>query len=455
MAISESDVQSRTARAYLLDMIDEDDPFDHSTEDLLALRLEAVNELFQAQRQEIVVLDRRAREAGIEEIGNLQDIVPLLFAHTIYKSYPQSFVENRRWDRMLAWLNTLSTGDPRGIDMEGVEDIDGWLGRLKANGHGLLASTGTTGKCSFLDSTPGDRARKLRHLTFAFGFPGHRADKSRLVFWAGPAEGFNGSVEIGQMVGEMWAKPGGFHSIDSGALRIADATAVAAFARRMADGHVGPDEIAAFNAAAAEKAERGRQAMARFTDELLAHRHEPIVLGGFWSQMLHTIARGRELGIADGDWSPAARVHVGGGVKNVKLPDDYKEQVARFFGNVERPNGYAMTELAQMLPLCEGGRYHIPPGLIVLLLDDTGDKLLNADSGVVAGRFGFVDLIYEGRWGGIISGDRTEIDFSERCPCGRRGPTVLDTIRRYSQTGDDHISCAGTIDSYVKGALAS
>jgi hypothetical protein len=195
--------------------------------------------------------------------------------------------------------------------------------------------------------------------------------------------------------------------------------------------------------------------MAEFTDELLKNRHEPIVLGGFWSQVLHTIERARELNIPDGDWNPKARIHVGGGIKNVKLPEDYKEQVDRFFGQVERPNGYAMTELAQMLPRCEAGRYHIPPGLIVLLLDDSGEKLLNASDGVVAGRFAFLDLVYEGRWGGIISGDRTEIDFSSRCACGRRGPTILDTIQRFSQTGDDQISCAGTIDSYVNGALST
>jgi hypothetical protein len=281
------------------------------------------------------------------------------------------------------------------------------------------------------------------------------ADQSRKVFWAGPAEGFNGSVEIAQMVGEMWARPGEFHYLNSGPLLLAEANELAVFSQRLADGDATPDEIAAFNARAQEKARAGREVMAAFTDLLLASRHEPIVLGGFWSQVLYTIERARELGIPDGDWNPAARIHVGGGVKNVKLPDDYKEQVDRFFGKVERPNGYAMTELAQMLPRCEAGRYHIPPGLIVLLLDETGERLLDAREGIVAGRYGFLDLIYEGRWGGIISGDRTEMDASPRCACGRRGPTILDTITRFSQTGDDKITCAGTIDSYVSGALAT
>jgi hypothetical protein len=444
-----------SARDRLFDMLDEPDPFDHSEEELLSLRIEAANESFQALRRHIVVLDRRAEETGIDEIRRLEDLVPLLFAHTVYKSYPRSFVTGKRWDRMLAWLNTLCTNDPRGIDMTGVETIDDWLDRLKANGHGILASTGTSGKNSFLDASPEDRVRKYRAVRFAFSWPGPLADKSRKVFWAGPAEGFNGSVDIAQMAGEMWAMPGEFHPLKTGPLLLAEANEMAVFSQRLADGNATPDEIAAFNARAQEKAQAGRFAMAAFTDELLENRHEPIVLGGFWSQVLHTIERARELGIPDGDWNPKARIHVGGGVKNVKLPDDYKEQVDRFFGPVERPNGYAMTELAQMLPRCEAGRYHIPPGLIVLLLDDSGEKLLSAREGVVAGRFAFLDLVYEGRWGGIISGDRTEIDFSPRCACGRRGPTILDTIQRFSQIGDDQISCAGTIDSYVNGALSA
>jgi len=73
----------------------------------------------------------------------------------------------------------------------------------------------------------------------------------------------------------------------------------------------------------------------------------------------------------------------------------------------------------------------------------------------VEGRFAFLDLLYDGRWGGLISGDRVSVDFGLRCPCGRFGPTILDTITRWAQPGeDDHIGCAGTIDSYIQGAIA-
>jgi hypothetical protein len=92
-----------------------------------------------------------------------------------------------------------------------------------------------------------------------------------------------------------------------------------------------------------------------------------------------------------------------------------------------------------------------------LILDQTGEKLLTAKDGVggvVEGRFGFLDLLYEGRWGGLITGDKVTVDFAEECPCGRPGPTIFDNITRYAEPGgDDHIGCAGTIDSYIRGAL--
>lgn len=146
-------------------------------------------------------------------------------------------------------------------------------------------------------------------------------------------------------------------------------------------------------------------------------------------------------------------------MKGVALPADYKEQVDRFFGRVIRPGAYGMTELAQVMPRCEAGRYHRAPGLVWLVLNRDGERLLSeadAVDGMVEGRFGFLDLLFEGRWGGLITGDKVTLDMQPRCPCGRHGPTLLDTITRYASAAeDDHIGCAGTIDGYIRGAIAA
>jgi hypothetical protein len=60
-------------------------------------------------------------------------------------------------------------------------------------------------------------------------------------------------------------------------------------------------------------------------------------------------------------------------------------------------------------------------------------------------------LSLDGRWGGVISGDRISIDYRP-CACGNKGPSIRDNIVRYADLeGDDKIGCAGTVDAYVRG----
>jgi hypothetical protein len=112
-----------------------------------------------------------------------------------------------------------------------------------------------------------------------------------------------------------------------------------------------------------------------------------------------------------------------------------------------------MSETATPSPMCAAGRYHVAPSNLVLVLDRAGEILLNASAGRVAGRLAHFDTVQRSRWGGIISGDQVEVDFSA-CPCGTRGITVLGTTRyRDLPEGDDKLSCAGTIDAYVRGMI--
>ncbi len=97
-----------SARQDLLDLIDAPEPFGQPPAEIAPLQLAAARELFAERREQIAVLRRRADDCGVTEVRTLADLVPLLFSHTVYKSYPQTFVETGRWDRMLAWLQTLS-----------------------------------------------------------------------------------------------------------------------------------------------------------------------------------------------------------------------------------------------------------------------------------------------------------------------------------------------------------
>jgi hypothetical protein len=447
-------------RQALLDMItDPDRAYDMPAASLLPRQVAAAQELFEQRVGQIPLLRQRAQDAGITAIRELQDLLPLLFAHTVYKSYPQSFVDHGRWDRMLQWMQALSVGDLGHVDLDGVTDVDGFLERIWAAGHAVLATSGSGGKCSFLHHTPGDRELKARHFKHSTGWPLARSAPDRPLFWLGPIEGFNSAVEAAQINRRNWGRPGAMFALKS-PLRMGEVNRAIAMRKKLADGSATPSEIAAFEADAAARAVNGRAELLELADRVLDHRHEPIMLSGMWAQHMLIISRARERGIADGDFHPQSIVMAGGGVKGIALPPDYKEQVDRFYGPVLRPGAYGMTELAQLMPRCEAGRYHRAPGLVWLVSDERGDRLLTAAEdadarGQATGRFAFLDLLYEGRWGGLISGDKVTIDFSERCPCGRHGPTLLDTIARYAATAsDDNIGCAGTIDAYIRGVLS-
>lgn len=431
------------------------DASDGSLAELEAQQLAAAQELFALRVKQIPLLARRAADAGIERITRFEDLVPLLFPHTAYKSYPPSFVEKGQWDRLLKWLGTLSVDDVSNVDLEGVTDIDTWVDRLWAAGHQVMATSGTSGKCSFLNRNLADRATQHRYLGQVMGgFVGLTPRGDRPVFQLFPPGGPNNGVQAALMNAELWGRPDDAHFFGE-PLRISEVSRAATMRKRMIEGSALPDEIAAFEADAQRKGQQARQQLDTLIDQILERRHEPMFLAGQWGQHWAIVERARARGIPDGDFHPDTLVAAGGGIKGIVLPDDFEAQINRFYGAVKRPKNYGMTEMLLMFPRCEHQRYHQPAGVISLVLDDAGDTMKPRE-GLVEGRFGFLDLALEGRWGGIISGDKVTMDFSGRCPCGRRGPTVLEPIARLAPPGqDDHIGCAGTIDAYLRGGSAA
>ncbi len=153
-----------TASSTLVDCINEYRPYERARADLEPLWLAAANERLAQQRERIPVLGRLADEQGIHEIRTLDDLVPLLFAHSNYKSYPATLIAKNRWDLMNRWLDTLSSVRVEGVDVDGVTDQDEWIERLHAAGHMVFATSGTSGKNSFLPATPFDRDFSMRAL---------------------------------------------------------------------------------------------------------------------------------------------------------------------------------------------------------------------------------------------------------------------------------------------------
>jgi hypothetical protein len=433
-----------------------EDPYGHPAADLLPSQLAAADAVVAERRAQVPILDRRARDAGLDRVGSKSDLVPLLLPHTAYKSYPASFVAKERWTDLARWLSALSTADLTEVDFEGVLDEDEWVDRLRDAGHFVLATSGTTGKCSFLPHSDADHDRKVAAFGRLLGWPFTRPDGDRGYFWLGPHRGVNSMVDAANIGAELWSTPDRTLFLTDERLRLTDVSRMAAMRRRMTDGTATPGEIREFEQEQAARSARLTEGVDAFIDRLLERRHEPLVIAGAWAQHLMVRERARELGVPDGDFHPGTIVSAGGGVKNVAMPDDYKERVASFYGDVLRTGAYGMTELFGLMNRCENLRYHVPPPVLPLVLDRAGETLLNTEDvtgEIVVGRFAFVDFAVTGRWSGMITSDRVEFDTSPVCACGRPGPTILDTITRF-QTDDDSIGCAGTIDGYLRGALA-
>jgi phenylacetate-coenzyme A ligase PaaK-like adenylate-forming protein len=226
--------------------------------------------------------------------------------------------------------------------------------------------------------------------------------------------------------------------------------------RRIAEGTATPGEIEAAERDGAERQAHMQARLLGLVDDILAHRSDPMILQGLWAQFWSIVETARERGVPDGDFHPEIAMFVGGGLKGVSLPDDYREQIQRFFGINEGNliDVYGMQEMAAGFPRCRAGRYHRPPWAILLVLDKAGETLLNPSEGEVDGRMAYFDLSIHGRWGGLISGDRIRVDFSP-CPCGRPSPTVKEIVRYMDlPEGDDKLTCSATVESYVRGAIA-
>jgi len=443
-----------TARSELLNLRDAPDPFARAPSEVAELRLEAVRELFTERRGEVSLLDRLARENGVAEVVRLKDAVPLLFSHTTYKSYPHAFLKNRQWGRLQQWLAMVSVRSPRDVDTEGVEDVDDWIQRLWRAGHLVATTSATSGKVSLLPRNAEDHVFTREFVRRMPGWPEPiTPDNSRHFFMFGPKAGSYVAAFMGEMIADAYGRPDSRHYLSEERLKVADVSRLAELRTRIAEGSATPSEIAAMKDQAARQSAATNKRLDEMLDTIISRRDEPMYILGLWGQLWDLMQRARERGVADGQFHPDTLVSTGGGTKGAALPPDYQEQILAFLGPVKTLQSYGMSEMSWFLPRCPANRYHQVPWIVPMLLNDAGDELIEAQTGVVKGRFACIDVSLGDRWGGLISGDQVEIDFSPECPCGRHGPTLLPTITRYSDIGDDRIGCAGTIDSYVKGAL--
>lgn len=423
------------------------------------LQREAMIVRFAEHREQIEMVRKLADRLGISAVDKFDDVVPLMFSHTAYKSYPAALIDNNRWDLMTRWLGKLTSYDLSKVDVDGCDSIDEWLDRLEAQTPlQIVTSSGTTGTFSVIPKdvpTTIEGMHIWKNMVFqTFGKSPTEDELNPVVdvIWPNFAEGRFGMTRM-----VPWMKrefTGGddsrFHALYSGAMD----TDLMFLANKMraaaAKGEL--DRLQLDPKLAARKDEFIALQQRQMTEvpefvERLTHelRGKRVFMTSTYNLMYNLAAAGLEKGTC-AEFASNSAIGTGGGAKGQVLPEGYMDVIREFYGGVKIQEGYAFSEHNGVHFACDEGRYHLQPWVIPFILDpDTSDPLPRA--GRQTGQFAVYDLVNQSHWGGVITGDEVTIDWDLECPCGRTSHALEHTIARFSEKNDsqeDKISCAAT-----------
>lgn len=428
-------------------------------DELEELQREAMIVRFAEHRESIEMVRKLADRLGVTSVDKFDDVVPLMFSHTAYKSYPPALVDNNRWDLMTRWLDKLTTYDLSAVDVEGCDSIDDWLDRLEAQTPlQVVTSSGTTGTFSII---PKDEPITVQGMhiwkMMVFQTFGKEPTEDELnpvvdVIWPNFSEGRFGMTRMVPWIKREFT--GGdesrFHALYSGAMD----TDLMFLANKMR--------------AAAARGELDRlqldPKLSARQDEFIAMQQRQATEVPEFIQRLTTQLRGKRVfmtstynlmyslasaGLAEGkhaEFASNSAILTGGGAKGQVLPDGYMDVIIEFYGGVRIQEGYAFSEHNGVHFACDEGRYHLQPWVIPFVLDPESSQPLPR-AGKQTGRFAVYDVINQSHWGGVITGDEVTIDWDTPCPCGRTSLALEHTIQRFSEKKDgeeDKISCAAT-----------
>lgn len=414
---------------------------------------------FQEQRQSIEILRKLAARLDINQLEQFNDVVPLLFAHTAFKSYPAALLEKKRFDLMTKWLDKLTSYDLSELDVSDCKSIDEWIEHLDEHTPlEVITSSGTTGTISIIPKSKRGAVLTMQmwrmFLFQRFGVEPTEADHNIDVdvIWPNHAKGKLGHLRMAQMLKTEFT--GGdeskFHAlyndaIDTDLMFLASKMQAAASRGELDRLEIDPELLHRKDEFFAMQ-ERRPQEMAAFfakcADDLLGKR---VFMTSAYPLMYQLAVDGLERGVKN-VFAPDSAILTGGGTKGFALPDNFMEVIEEFLGVDRIQEGYGMSEISAFHWACDEGHYHVQPWVIPFLLDpDSGEPLPR--EGTVTGRAAFYDLFNESHWGGIISGDEITIDWDERCACGLESVHIHHDIMRYSEkqdVEDDRISCSAT-----------
>lgn len=427
-------------------------------DELKSLQLAGLQHRFNSLKDRLPMLEKLAKKQNITELNALEDVVPLLFEHTMYKSYPPALLEQNRFSDINRWLNKLTTYDLSDFDVSDCECIDDWLIKMDEESPlDIIHSSGTSGTMSFLPRSKDELSKSMRmakYYTFQNFGEERPEDPDDLgdVYCIFPYFRHGGSIHIKntnyvveQYLGSednlMCAYP---MRMSSDVLYLAARMRAAQAKGELDRLEVNPNLMARMEEFQKINDEMP-QHLEKFLDEALEKMQgKRMYIAATWN-ILHGVA---DKALEQGKsklFAPNSVVLSGGGAKGMTPPDNWEDDVCEFFG-IDRINfGYGMSEMLGLNTQCEKGHYHLQPWFIPFLLDPETSEVLPRE-GVSTGRFAFFDLAVDTHWGGFITGDQVTINWDEPCSCGRTTIYIEGEIQRFSEISgeEDKISCAAT-----------
>ena len=426
-------------------------PFD--PERARALRRQAILLNHEHYVETIPAYQRLAKEAGIEKVVDIGPLIEqLMVSDDLFKSYSQRWLDENDFTRMNQWLSFVHHRRVN-VDVGDVRSIDGWIDRLGQHGVMPVYSSGTSGAFSFI---PRDRAMwelvrmantcyLLPLLTYnKLGSSWQRLLTRRAAAWLSPAS-------FSQAVSRLSVKPfdavfldfqGGRTGMQAIGEELTSAFRRTTFLypirlsanvlRSLRRGPRSEDEFAAVKAVQAETLGRREENYTRVVASMRASslEHKNVFMFGtpaLFKELCETMVySGQRLALPAG-----SLILFGGGWKGFggeRIPrDSLVSMISDRLGLTEARilEGYSMTEINVFTVRCDHGRFHIPPLVEPVILDDALQPLAGHD---LRGIFGFLDPLATAYPGFVASGDEVHL-VDEPCPCGLTGPSVVEIGR--------------------------
>jgi hypothetical protein len=382
-----------------------------------------------------------AEDAGVDEDVAEPEVIQrdLMFSTDIFKSYDPALIDNADWQQMTLWLRSVFNRDLPG-EYSRVKGLEEWIEKLTELELTIMTSSGTSGQYSFV---PRDNLTRMALMT-----------NSALVF----------QPFFGKVLENIASYDAAILNFSSGSAGVqAASNSIASIVQRahfLYDMHMPADAVRVLQRG--PKNDEERKFVEEFERVMTTEKDlryevmlenirkslkngQKILMQGACYQLKELCAKAVQQGSVI---LPEGSVLLfGGGWKTFEgekmAKADLLQLIEAAFGlkgdcAIE---GYSMIEMNTMMTCCGEARFHIPPLIEPIVLDE---DLLPKPGADHRGTFGFLDPFALSYPGFLISGDEIKL-WQGECRCGRKGYAIDGEIQRVA--GKEVKGCGGIMAS--------